>query len=240
VADEKDKAMNKKTATRPIPTLTASPFAQAEIVDHDDLSAGDRDFLGGQEKIIEAGRKTFLEVGTALMEIRDYEGGRLYKRYGTFENYCLERWEFGRSYAKRLMDAVGIYKKMLPRGNITEETLMPTTEKQLRALGRLPNPKLQKTAWRTTVEAVGKNPIRTRDVEKTVQALIKSEGLAPPAARKARKAEAQFYRISAADAANMRRSLEKLRAAVSKIKEQPAIEPLIDEIEALLPDGGER
>lgn len=228
--------MNKKTPTS-TPTLTASPFAPVELVDDANLSAGDRDFLGRQEKIIEAGRKTFLEVGTALMEIRDYKGGALCKRYGTFEGYCLERWEFGRSYAHRLMDAVGIYKRMLPRGNNTEAAVMPTTERQLRALARLPTLKLQKAAWKITVEAVGQNPIRTRDVEKEVRALIKSGEIAQPALRN-KIAKPEYYRIAAADASKIRTKLERLRTAISKPKEQGMAEALIDEIAALLPGSG--
>ena len=42
------------------------------------------------EKTIARGKKTFVEVGLALAEIRDL---RLYKReYGGFEEYCREKW----------------------------------------------------------------------------------------------------------------------------------------------------
>ena len=99
--------MNKKTAATAIPTLAASPFVPVEVVDHENLSAADHEFLGKQEKVIEAGQKTFLEVGTALMKIRDYKNGLLCQRYGTFEAYCQERWEFGRAYGHRLISAVG-------------------------------------------------------------------------------------------------------------------------------------
>ena len=235
---QKDETMKKKAPTAAIPTLATSPFAPMELVDHEDLSAGDREFLGQKEEVIEKGRKTFLEVGSALMEIRDYNDGILYKRYGNFDNYCTQRWEFGRSYAHRLMDAVGIYQKMLPRGDITEKTVMPTTEKQLRALSRLPTPKLQRAAWKAAVEAVGPNPIRTRDVEKEVRALTKSEGLEAPAAPKQRAAKREFYQIAVVDMAKIRIRLRRLRTAVSTLKDQAKIGPLIDEIEALLPGGG--
>lgn len=64
-----------------IPKLAVSPFAAAEVIDDQSLSAEDQSFLAKREKMIEAGRKTFLEVGSALLEIRDYRGGLLYKRF---------------------------------------------------------------------------------------------------------------------------------------------------------------
>jgi hypothetical protein len=43
------------------------------------------------EGVIERGMKSFIEVGTALLKIRDE---RLYREnYGTFEEYCRKRWK---------------------------------------------------------------------------------------------------------------------------------------------------
>lgn len=224
-----------KARTTAIPILKASPFAPLELVDHENLSAADRAFLGRQEKIIEAGQKTFLEVGTALMEIRDYKNGLLFKRYGSFEEYCRERWEFGRAYGYRLITAVEVYNKLSPRGDNTEKIVMPTTEKQLRALSRLPTPKLQKTAWKAAVEAAGNNPIRTCDVEKEVRAVIKRDRIEPPARTKKGTAKLEFYRISAGDVAKMVTILKRLRKAAATAKDHAKINPILDEIEALLP-----
>ena len=58
-----------------IPRLEGSPFAPTEVVNGQDLSAEDHSFLQKREKIIEAGRKTFLEVGGALIDIHDYRSG---------------------------------------------------------------------------------------------------------------------------------------------------------------------
>ncbi len=53
------------------------------------------------ERVIERGLNTFVEVGAALLEIRD---GRLYKNdYSTFEDYCRERWGFTRMRATQLI-----------------------------------------------------------------------------------------------------------------------------------------
>jgi len=59
--------------------------------------------LAAHEAVIERGLRTFVDVGQALLSIRD---GRLYRaQFGTFEDYCRERWGWERRHAYRLMDA---------------------------------------------------------------------------------------------------------------------------------------
>ena len=235
---EIDLSMKTKMPTSSIPTLAQSPFAPLELIHRENLSAGDREFLGAKEKIIEAGQKTFLEAGTALMEIRDYKNGLLFKRYGSFAEYCRDRWEFGPAYGYRLITAVEVYNKLSPRGDSREKIVMPTTEKQLRALSRLPTPKLQKTAWKAAAEAAGSKPIRTRDVEKEVSALIERDRVEPPAPPKKGSAKPVFYGISAGDVAKIVTILKRLRKAVAMAKDHAKITPLIDEIQVPLPTAG--
>jgi len=60
--------------------------------------------LAELEIVVGQGLDTFIEVGTALMEIRD---SRLYKElHPTFEEYCLERWGFTASRARQMIAAV--------------------------------------------------------------------------------------------------------------------------------------
>jgi hypothetical protein len=55
------------------------------------------------EAIIERGVQTFVEVGEALMEIRD---SRLYKQtHPSFESYLRERWKMSRPRGYQLIDA---------------------------------------------------------------------------------------------------------------------------------------
>jgi len=73
------------------------------------------------EKVIEAGQQTFIEVGTALAEIRD---ARLYKAdYKTFENYCVSKWGFKRAHAYRLIAAAGIAKDLSPNGDTPDGSI---------------------------------------------------------------------------------------------------------------------
>ncbi len=71
------------------------------------------------EKTVEAGRQTFIAVGTALAEIRDT---RLYKAdFATFDEYCDKRWGFTRAHAHRLIEAASLAKEMSPVGDIPNE-----------------------------------------------------------------------------------------------------------------------
>jgi hypothetical protein len=66
------------------------------------------------EDVIERGLATFVEVGEALLEIRDT---RLYRAtHATFEAYCRDRWRMGREYAHRLIEASQVVS-LLPVGN---------------------------------------------------------------------------------------------------------------------------
>lgn len=75
------------------------------------------------ESLIETGRSTFLEVGAALLEIRDR---RLYRvEHDTFAAYCRKRWGFGKSQAYRLIQAA-VESEMSPMGD------KPKTEREAR------------------------------------------------------------------------------------------------------------
>jgi hypothetical protein len=86
------------------------------------------------EKVIEQGLATFVDVGLALLAIRD---GKKYRAAGhaTFEHYCQARWGFSDSRARRLMSAAKIAGDLetVPTG-----TVSPTAESQVRPLSVLP------------------------------------------------------------------------------------------------------
>lgn len=126
--------------------------------------------LGHYEAIIERGLETFVEVGNALLAIRD---GRLYREdgYGTFEDYCRERWSFTSEHARRLMRSAEIVMHLNetpPMGGV-----LPTNERQTRPLTQLP-PDQQLEAW---VKAVETAPLNGRvtgaHVQQVVEEIIK-------------------------------------------------------------------
>ena len=67
------------------------------------LTSTEVDELIDCEEIIERGRQTFIEVGEALLHIRE---ARLYReQYSSFEAYLQERWNMGKAYAHRMIAA---------------------------------------------------------------------------------------------------------------------------------------
>ena len=70
------------------------------------LSEIEQTELHRHETVIQRGKQAFIEVGTALMAIRD---GRLYKgEYDTFEEYCQSKWGFSRQFANKTIESSGI------------------------------------------------------------------------------------------------------------------------------------
>lgn len=113
--------------------------------------------LQSLEQTIEHGLQTFVEVGTALMEIRD---SRLYREtHSSFEDYCRRRWGWSRIQAHRQIAAAEVCQNimsgqnglnLLPMGNT------PANERQARPLTALPADE-QADAWQEAVaESNGK------------------------------------------------------------------------------------
>ena len=93
------------------------------------------------ESVIDAGMQTFVHVGNALLEIRD---SRLYRaQFGTFEDYCRERWGFTDRRARMLMSAAETVAN-IQTGTIVP--FLPATESQARPLTAL-DPAQQREAW---------------------------------------------------------------------------------------------
>ena len=215
-----------------IPELPTSPFAPAEMVDAANLSAADRDFLDNEEAIIRAGRRSFLDVAAALVRIRDYKGGLLYmERYGSFEAYCQQRWEFGQAYAYRLMGAAQIVAELSPRGEKGDFTL-PATEKQVRALALLDSPEDRRKAWMEAVQQAGEAEVPSRLVSRVVQGMIQ-KGRKRRSKKRVSKREPEKLQIDPQAVATIRQRLSDIRKAAKGTRK---IIDALDEIEALLPD----
>ena len=85
--------------------------------------------LAELEAVIERGLDTFVEVGTALAEIRD---GRLYREtHATFEAYCRERWGWTRRVGYQYIEAAQV------AGNVYLSTHTPPSLTQARQLATL-------------------------------------------------------------------------------------------------------
>ena len=98
------------------------------------------DRLATLEEVIERGRTSFIEVGRALLEIKEDERYRE-RGFATFEEYCKVRWDFRPTYSYYLMEAFTIV-------NALDGKTPPRTEGQVRSLARLlDEPDKMREAW---------------------------------------------------------------------------------------------
>lgn len=126
------------------------------------LSTTEADELRSLETAIERGLQTFVEVGNALMTIRD---SRLYRaEYRTFEEYCQQRWQLKQSRAYQMIDAAKVVGG-LESSTIVE--LLPTNEAQARPLTRL-EPEEQVSVWQEVVQNFAESGITANVVEQAV------------------------------------------------------------------------
>lgn len=114
----------------------------------DAMTTTERATLQAFEGVIEKGLASFVEVGNALMRIRD---SRLYRgTHETFEAYCVERWQLSKSHVNRLVAASSVVESVAPVG------VTPNNERQARPLTKLP-PEEQADAWQEAVETAPKD-----------------------------------------------------------------------------------
>ena len=128
--------------------------------------------LAELEKTIARGKKTFVEVGLALAEIRDL---RLYRReYSGFAEYCREKWGWSKPYCTQLITAA-VVVEALP----ADTKVAIATESQARELAKASPGELARV-----VQAVV-------DSGEPVTAAAIKRHLPPPPVRAARATEAK-------------------------------------------------
>lgn len=115
--------------------------------------------LTSYESVIAAGLASYVEVGTALERIRE---ARLYRaEYGSFAEYCVERWGFSRRYADQLVQAAAVARDVAYTGRV------PDNASQARALAAV-EPDERAEIWSEVVEAT-EGEVTTEAVERAVR-----------------------------------------------------------------------
>lgn len=114
----------------------------------EELKTNEKQELQKHETTIKKGLNTFVEVGQALLEIRE---NKLYRiEYKTFEEYCQDKWHFTRMRVSQLINASLTIK------NVNPGLQMPKNEKEVRPLTPL-EPEIQNAVWQETIEKHGEN-----------------------------------------------------------------------------------
>ena len=132
------------------------------------LTASERGELAECEGILERGLGTFFEVGHALLRIRD---SWLYRAtHSSFERYCQERWNLGRSYACRVIGAAERLK-LLPSD---DRLPRPANEFQMRPFLKLA-PEEFPGAWKRALKTAKEGKVTTRVVQAVIRELLPGE-----------------------------------------------------------------
>lgn len=117
------------------------------------------------ESVIERGLGTFVEVGAALLRIRNE---RLYREsHGTFEDYCRDRWALKRQRAYELMEAADV-------ASVVSEISDTPVLRESHAAELAPlrhEPDAMREAWTEAVEQHGPKPTAAQ-VREVVQERI--------------------------------------------------------------------
>jgi hypothetical protein len=100
------------------------------------LSAEEREALADCERTINEGAIPFVEVGRALAKIKK---GNLYREtHENFDSYCLERFDFRRAHAHRLLREAEMMIELQETFQNGHKVLLPTNEGQARELLAVP------------------------------------------------------------------------------------------------------
>lgn len=169
--------------------------------------AVDRELTLLEEKV-QSGLQGFYEAGKALLEIRDR---KLYKvRYGTFEDYCLNRWQMSRPQAYRLMNATSTVELLSPIGDT------PKAESQVRPLTPL-EPEQQVEAWQAA-QTVGGNQPTAEVVSKAAKAV---------SSPKAGWEVGQTLTVSEGEYAGTQVEIEKVDGVICFAKTDDGVKPFL-------------
>jgi hypothetical protein len=135
---------------------------------HIELSKPEKDMLTMCEETIQAGIAHFMQVGEALAVIRK---ARLYKeQFLSFEDYCRERWGFGRYRALHFIQAAETGQALVTRSH----SLAGLNVQQMRLLHPL-EPEEQSAAMTKAREIGGKNKLATRHIAEAIKAIQPEE-----------------------------------------------------------------
>lgn len=158
-------------------------MASTEIIlskkEVDDLS-----FLEDRiEKALTLATTASITISTSLKTIHDQ---RLYRDYGSFDDYCRERWQKGRQWGYQLIEAARVLDNLSSDENVRNRVqMLPSNESQIRPLTRL-KPEQQPVAWTRAVESANSEsvPVTTKHVERAVREVVSSSEISLVTIRK--------------------------------------------------------
>lgn len=123
------------------------------------LTSAEANLLAECEVVIERGMGVFIDVGAALMSVRE---NRLYRaEFGDFDDYCRERWALSKDYANKLISSARVVELISNTkvSEINNDIPLPATERQTRELAPLlDDPDELREVWNEAVERTEGKP----------------------------------------------------------------------------------
>jgi len=146
---------------------TAEVAKPEKPVDPKDLQS-----LQANEEIIAKAQSSYLELGKALMAIRE---GKQFEAAGfeDFKAYCVKKWSYSENYANRLIAAYECHEFLKKELAVTGEVL-PKNEYQYRSLARLHQPHWIK-AWKQVLSEAAGKPVTGEMVSEVAEGLMMPE-----------------------------------------------------------------
>jgi hypothetical protein len=149
----------------PPPERVQAEVVKEELAETQELTYEEESDRLNLERKVE---RAFYEAGLALRELRDR---RLYRNtHKTFEQYCRDRFGYGRRSANLMIAGSHVVDNLLTNGSQNLEMgsigsqksemgsnrtqILPTSERQVRPLTKL-EPEEQREAWTKAVESAG-------------------------------------------------------------------------------------
>lgn len=140
-----------------------------------ELSVAEQNRRENFEKIFRNCLKSQIEFGRSL---RDFRDAKLYRStHGTFEEYCVDALDMSERRVYELIAAADVIDSL--EENCANGAVLPTNERQVRPLTRLPADK-REAAWKEAVETAPKGKVTAAHVEKVVETRL------PPESRKSK------------------------------------------------------
>lgn len=180
------------------PADTADDYTEAEILStienlsNPTLEQYEQEIQLGLNRGIEAA----IKVGKAFCEIKKQ---KLFSKFASFNEYCLEKWGFGGAYAYRLIKVYKIHTCVIsPSGEKSLPRL--TSEAQYRVLGTLKDPDKQlKVLQHIAQQAPSKCPTAQDILDAAIDLGFKS----PSKGNKSKTADAAYVKEKARDASSL-------------------------------------
>lgn len=144
--------------------MAKKQLKKADVQPTSILSSKQQQKLVQCEKMLSNHSESFSHAGQALKVINDEN---LYLTFGTFDDYCLQKWGMSKTHAYRLMKAYEVMEELRKEFSPSGKIPLPVNESQVRPLTPF---KLNQVVskWEQVVKQADGKPITAEHVEAVV------------------------------------------------------------------------